>query len=147
MRYLGTQALPGILALVLAVTVPQASLAAGALVIAGGAVRADNTGVFGAFAAALPPEGPVVIIPAASGQPSRAAKGTADSLRVAGIDVARVVVYPVALRDDSATIDVDERDWQRNAWDSNRVNGLRNAAGFWFTGGDQMRIGQLLRER
>ncbi|WP_156507877.1 cyanophycinase [Halioglobus sp. HI00S01] len=123
----------------------EANANKGTLVIAGGAVRADNADVFGAFIRALPANGPVVIVPAASGQPSRSARDVADSLTAFGVSADRLTVFPVALRDDSTTEDVDESRWQEHAWDEQRVALVRDAAGFWFTGGDQMRIVSLLR--
>jgi cyanophycinase len=82
----------------------------------------------------------VVIIPAASGSPTRSGRGIAKDLVRHGLDPARVQLYPVAVRDDSSTPDEDESLWAELAWDEERVALLGEPAGFWFTGGDQTRI-------
>ena len=119
--------------------------ATGQLVIAGGAVRADNAEVFGEFVTHLSGDGPVVVIPAASGRPARSGQSAAESLAMFGEDAARLEVFPLALLDDRGTEDVDESSWKENAWGSALVRRIETAAGFWFTGGDQSRITQLTR--
>ena len=57
-----------------------------------------------------------------------------------GVDATRIRIYPLAALDDSTTADVDESLWSGNAWQTDKLVGLEQAAGFWFTGGDQMRI-------
>jgi cyanophycinase len=118
--------------------------AEGTLLIVGGALEPDNAEVHRALIDALLPSGPLVIVPAASGQPARSAEGFAEDLRAHGLAADRIRVYPLAVRDDSETPDVDESDWARNAWDPERVAKVTNAAGFWFAGGDQMRITQAM---
>jgi cyanophycinase len=119
--------------------------AGGTLVIAGGALGDGEPQVLGAFAAALAPEGPVVVVPAASSRPARSARNFARALARAGVDPARIKVYPLAVLDDSSTAGVDESLWSGNAWHRDQLAGLQQAAGFWFTGGDQMRIVESLR--
>ena len=116
----------------------------GSLLIVGGALRDDNADVHRALVENLLPEGPLVIVPAASGRPARSAAEFADSLQSYGLDPARIRVFPLAMRDDSTTEDVDESAWAQNAWDRTQLDPVRSAAGFWFTGGDQMRITQSL---
>jgi len=124
---------------------PLPAAAGGTLVIVGGALADDNREVYQAFLGALQGDGPVVVIPAASGRPARAAAEFARNLEAHGLDAARVKVFPLAVRDDAATGDVDESTWSGNAWEASLVEGLGKPAGFWFTGGDQMRIVQALR--
>lgn len=124
---------------------PVAAQAAGSLVIVGGALGDDNEEVHAAFLDALEGDGPVVVVPAASGRPARSAAEFSRNLQVRGLDAGRVVVFPLAVRDDADTDDVDESAWSDNAWDAALVEGLGQPAGFWFTGGDQMRILQTLR--
>ncbi|MGB3455970.1 MAG: hypothetical protein WBA35_06380, partial [Litorimonas sp.] len=45
----------------------------GGLVIAGGGLKADNAAVWQAFIEAVPADGPVVIVPSASGEPALSA--------------------------------------------------------------------------
>ena len=137
------RALLGAWALGLLVTLP-AQAADGTLLIVGGALEPGNAEVHRALIDALLPSGPLVIIPAASGQPARSAEGFTADLQAHGLAADRIRVYPLAVRDDSETPDVDESEWARNAWDTERVAGVANAAGFWFTGGDQMRITQAM---
>ena len=111
----------------------------------GGALADDNREVYEAFLGALEGDGPVVVIPAASGRPARAAAEFVRNLEAYGLAAGRVVVFPLALRDDTGTEDVDESTWSGNAWEASLVEGLGEPAGFWFTGGDQMRIVQALR--
>lgn len=116
------------------------SHASGTLVIAGGALGEGGPAVLGAFAAALPPDGPVVVVAVASSQPARSARNFAAALAREGVDATRIRIYPLAALDDSTTADVDESLWSGNAWQTDKLVGLEQAAGFWFTGGDQMRI-------
>jgi len=137
------RALLGAWALGLLGTLPVQA-ADGTLLIVGGALEADNAEVHRALIDALLPTGPLVIVPAASGQPARSAEGFAEDLQAHGLAADRIRVFPLAVRDDSETPDVDESEWSRNAWDPERVAEVANAAGYWFTGGDQMRITQVM---
>lgn len=115
-------------------------LADGTLVIVGGGLESDNRAIFEAFVKALPDQGKVVIIPAASASPVSSAHGFSADLKRYGIGDERVAVFPLAVRDDESTPDVDESTWRDSAWDSALVSALGEPAGFWFTGGDQIRI-------
>jgi len=112
----------------------------GTLVIVGGALDPANTAVHRAFIDNLPAQGKVVIVPAASGSPYGSARRFAGDLVRHGLAEARIEAYPVAVRDDDDTPDVDESEWRKNAWDVARVKSLGRPAGFWFTGGDQARV-------
>jgi len=138
-----TRALARVLALALLAAVPGAR-ADGALLLVGGALAEDNAAVHRALIEALLPEGPLVIVPAASGRPARAAAGFADSLQRHGLARERIRVFPLAVRDDEETADIDESGWSGNAWIREEIDRVRDAAGFWFTGGDQMRITRAL---
>ncbi|MGD9265127.1 MAG: hypothetical protein PVJ71_05040, partial [Lysobacterales bacterium] len=112
-----TRALIGAWVLALVICAPALG-ADGSLLIVGGALREDNAAVHKALVEALLPEGPLVIIPAASGRPARSADGFAKSLQAHGLQPGRIEVFPLAVRDDSGTKDVDESQWSKNAWDS-----------------------------
>ncbi|MEE4217119.1 MAG: cyanophycinase [Xanthomonadales bacterium] len=116
----------------------------GTLLIVGGALREDNAEVHRALIEAMLPVGPMVIIPAASGRPARSAAAFAGSLEAHGVPRERIKVFPLAVRDDTDTADVDESQWLENAWRSELIENINDAAGFWFTGGDQVRITQTL---
>jgi len=143
----GIQALFAAWVLLVSYTFCSVALADGRLVIVGGALRTDNAEVYRAFIDAALPAGPVVIIPVASGQPSRSADGFADDLVQHGLDRSRIYVFPLAVKDDSVSENVDESLWSKNAWSEESLEKIVNAAAFWFTGGDQTRITTtLLRE-
>ncbi len=110
------------------------------LLIVGGALKSDNAEIYQAFVQGLLPEGPVIIIPAASGSPARSAAAFAGDLKAYGVAPERIRIFPLAVRDDAETPNVDESEWRDNAWDTDLLAGLQQAAGVWFTGGDQMRI-------
>lgn len=121
-----------------------AAQADGTLLIVGGALREDNSEVHRALIQGMLPAGPMVIIPAASGRPARSATAFVGSLEAHGLARERIRVFPLAVRDDKETAEVDESQWAENAWNSELIENIRDAAGFWFTGGDQMRITQTL---
>ncbi len=112
----------------------------GSLLIVGGALKEDNAAVHRALIGAMPPKGKMVIVPVASGRPAKSAADFAASLQKYGLSEDRLAVYPLAVRDDGSTDDVDESRWERNAWNTESVAAVSDAAGFWFTGGDQVRI-------
>jgi cyanophycinase len=119
--------------------VAAAARGEGSLVIAGGALEAGSP-VYAAFAAALAGKGPVLVIPAAGGSPVQSGIYFTEQMTRAGLDARRIRVLPVAVADDAATPDVDESSWAANAARPELLEGLDQAAGVWFTGGDQMRI-------
>lgn len=122
----------------------SAAASDGTLVVAGGAVRAENEAVFRAFISALPdPDGKVVVISAASGSPVGSARHFVETLGDYGVTADRVVPIELAITDDDET-DFDERQWADNASDTNEIAKLAGAAGVWFTGGDQRRIAEAL---
>lgn len=139
-----TRALIGAWVFLLSLLFSPATLADGTLVIVGGALKKDNADVYRAFIDAAPPVGPLVIIPAASGQPSRSANGFADDLVNHGFDRTRISIFPLAMKDDTKSENVDESLWLKNAWSKEHLDKIANAAGFWFTGGDQTRITAML---
>lgn len=114
--------------------------AGGSLLIVGGALKEDNAQVHRALIDTMLPQGKMVIVPAASGRPAKSAAEFAHSLQKYGLAKDRITVFPLAVRDDSSTGDVDESRWKDNAWNDDSVAAISDAAGFWFTGGDQLRI-------
>ena len=104
-----------------ALLLAPAAHADGTLLIVGGALAEDNAAVHRALIESLPPEGMLVIIPAASGRPARAADDFTQSLVRHGLARERIARFPLAVRDDSATPDVDESTWRDNAWATGHV--------------------------
>ena len=121
-----------------------AAAAEGTLVVAGGAVRADNAAVYGAFIGALPDaDGRIAVISAASASPVGSAQDFATALGRYGVAADRIVHIELAVTDDDDT-DFDERNWADNGSNAAEVAKLAGAAGIWFTGGDQRRITEVL---
>ncbi len=120
--------------------------APGTLVIAGGAVKPGNAQVFEAFIDAIPGDGTIAVISAASGAPVESADRFREALESHGIDAARVVHVELAVRDDESTSLVDESRWANNADHPDEVAKIANADAVWFTGGDQSRLTQVLLE-
>ncbi len=116
----------------------------GTLVIAGGAVEPGNAAVFGAFIDAIPGDGNIAVISAASGAPVESADRFQQALAAQGIDDSRVVHVRLAVRDDESTPLVDERRWAGNADDPGEIAKIADADAVWFTGGDQSRLTQVL---
>ena len=120
------------------------SQASGKLLIAGGAVGSDNEALYKAFIENQPSgTSKVCIIPAASSSPVKSANQFKQDLIHYGLDEKRICIIPLAITDDKST-EFDERNWKDNALDKDVLAQLNSAEGFWFTGGDQMRIVELL---
>ncbi len=135
-----------LLAAALTACTPQRSQPSepGTLVIVGGGLSDDNASVWGAFAEATKPSGPIVIVPAASGYPTESGEFAKAAMIQNGMTEDRIRVLPLALMDDPTTEDIDESLWADNTTDPEIIEPLENAAAIWFTGGDQRRITQLL---
>ena len=116
----------------------------GTLTIVGGGLSADNAEVWEAFIDTARGDGPIVVIPAASGYPDESAENAAAAMALYGVAPSRVRTARLAVMDDPTTDSVDESQWSAHASDPETVALLRSASAFWFTGGDQRRITNLL---
>ncbi|MDT8322337.1 MAG: hypothetical protein RQ826_17620, partial [Xanthomonadales bacterium] len=132
-----------LLAAVLAAPAGQAQ-AGGTLFLVGGGLEPDNRQVYEAFVAALPRQGKIVVVPAASASPVHSARSFSSDLQPYGVPAERIEMYPLAVIDDASTPEADESRWRENAWDADLVAGLGEPAAVWFTGGDQTRIMEAL---
>lgn len=120
------------------------SQADGKLLIAGGAVSSDNEALYKAFIEnQVSDTSKVCIIPAASSSPVKSANQFKQDLIRYGLAEKRICIIPLAKTDDKTT-EFDERNWKDNALNQGVLKSLKAADGFWFTGGDQMRIVELL---
>ncbi|WP_428820912.1 cyanophycinase [Microbulbifer sp. MCCC 1A16149] len=118
----------------------DASRQSGSLLIVGGALRSDNSRVYGAFIDAIPAGFPnVAIVPAASGRPAYYARQFSEDLRRYGF-AGDIRVLPIAVKDDPSTGSVDESQWLQGGNDRALAESLEDVGGIWFVGGDQMRI-------
>lgn len=105
--------------------------ATGHLVIVGGGLKDENASIFNRFES-LCADGPIGIIPLASGDGIKAGESTAQRWRK--YSTARpVIVIPLTQHD------ADKAD------DPAIAAQIRSCGGLWFTGGDQSRITKVLR--
>lgn len=113
-----------------------AGAAKGSLVIAGGALRADNAPVWKKIVELAGGRGArIAVFPTAAGNPERSGRLTAEILASYG---ARPFVVPLAAR-------LAGTDARRAADDPQLAASVRSAGGAFFTGGDQGRITAALR--
>ena len=99
----------------------------GRLVIIGGALQAENTPVYAAVLDARWGEGPLCVIPSASGTPSSSMEGYVDAFDALGGEGAA----------EGILLTVENRG---EAQDEGMADRLRACSGFFFTGGSQSRI-------
>lgn len=115
----------------------------GTLVIAGGGLSADTEAVWTSFITAAKDDGPIVIVPSASGAPVESAQSVRDTLERYGVAPDRIEVAKLAIMDDRSTPDTDESEWRANIGRPETVALFEQAAAVWFTGGDQSRTTEL----
>lgn len=134
-----------LLLFLLLASVPRPALAEGHLVIVGGGLKAENAAVYRAFLDARP-EGSrgIVIIPAASGEPSASGEAAREAMIRHGASAADIVIAEIAMKDDPGTRTIDESRWAANVDSEDELAKIADAGAIWFTGGDQSRITGLL---
>lgn len=120
--------------------------AQGRLVIVGGGLTDTNADVYNAFLEGIiaDPQARIAVIAAASGSPASSAAHMRDVFASHGFDAARVDIVQLAVRDDRDTQE-DESGWDRGAYEPDQIALVEGASAVWFTGGDQMRLTQVLR--
>jgi cyanophycinase len=117
----------------------------GRLVIVGGGLSLDNADVYHAFIDNRAEGSPgIAIIAAASASPSGSGATFAGELMFYGVAAEDIAIVQLAMLDDPDTPDVDESEWAGNAVDPEQIAVIESAGAIWFTGGDQMRLRQLL---
>ncbi|MEM1088227.1 MAG: cyanophycinase [Pseudomonadota bacterium] len=116
----------------------------GSLIIAGGALARATEDVWRSFINSARTEGPVVIIPSASGSPVESAASARETLMTHGVPDSRIHVAKLAKLDDRSTPRVNEARWASNYDDPDTIALLESASAIWFTGGDQSRTTDLL---
>ncbi|NYE60000.1 cyanophycinase [Duganella sp. 1224] len=100
----------------------------GHLLIAGGAVRADNGEVWSRLVELAGGKGArIAVMPSAAGNPLRSGTNLVNTLNKYG---ASAFAVPVAVR-------FKDRDYQRDAEDETLARSIREAGGVYFAGGDQ----------
>ncbi len=121
----------------------------GTLVIIGGGMNTAATKIYQAF---IQRGGGadrirIAIIPAASSEPASSGREQAREFVQAGVAAERVRVFPVAIVDDPTTPEVNESTWARNAFDPKLAGEMAGYNAVFFSGGDQVRHVQSLRNR
>lgn len=129
---------PALLVAVLCLAIhPRSSSAEGSLVIIGGGLRPETTEIWQKIVdLAGGPGARIAVFGSASETPEDAAQAVITSLNALG---ARAFFVPVALK-------LPGTDALRAARDPGNVRSVLGARGIFFTGGDQGRITQVLRE-
>ncbi len=124
---------------------PAVAAQAGSLVIVGGGLEPGNSHIYEAFLQARPADAiRIVIIPAASEEPSLAAESVRKTLVRHGANEAEIAIIRLAMIDDPSTESVNESRWSEAARSADEIAKLAGAGAIWFTGGDQSRISGLL---
>ncbi|MCX8058794.1 MAG: cyanophycinase [Spirochaetes bacterium] len=124
----------------------------GSLVIIGGALKSTNKSVYnkiielggGIFKAK------VAIFPTGSGNPADSGSYYKSVFMNYGIPRENIWVVPLAKKDDPLTTEINEKNWAENAKPENAIkiaNKLKKYNIIFFTGGDQIRIRDLLMDR
>lgn len=117
----------------------------GRLLIVGGGLSLDNEAVYRALIDNRPADAPgIAIIAAATAEPASRAATFAGELMFYGVSPDNIAVVHLALIDDPETPNVDESDWADNADNAEEIAKIENAGAIWFTGGDQLRLNQVL---
>lgn len=119
--------------------------AQGNLVIVGGGLESDNKQIFEEIIRlAGGADAKIAVIPAASGVAAQTFAYFSKGLTRFGIHPGNIFLIPIALEDDDSTTEVNEAEWKNNAWDHQWAAKVRACDAVWFSGGDQLRIIQLL---
>lgn len=124
----------------------------GALVIIGGALKSTNKSVYnkiielggGHFKAK------VAIFPTGSGNPADSGSYYKSVFMNYGIPRENIWVVPLAKKDDPLTTEINEKNWAENAKGENAIRIAKKLKKYniiFFTGGDQIRIRDLLMDR
>ncbi|MBU1437748.1 MAG: Type 1 glutamine amidotransferase-like domain-containing protein, partial [Gammaproteobacteria bacterium] len=127
--------------------VTNASTAKGQLVIVGGALSSSNQQVYQKFIelAGGADHARIAVVPVASGQPVKYFRQFQADLQRYGVTPQRVVLLPIAVKDDKLTADVDESKWQQGGQNVELAADLQKFSGIWFLGGDQTYITSTLQ--
>ncbi|MBU2277682.1 MAG: cyanophycinase [Gammaproteobacteria bacterium] len=127
--------------------VTNASTAKGQLVIVGGALSSSNQQVYQKFIelAGGADQARIAVVPVASGQPVKYFRQFQADLQRYGVTPQRVVLLPIAVKDDKLTADVDESKWQQGGQNVELAADLQKFSGIWFLGGDQTYITSTLQ--
>jgi cyanophycinase len=121
----------------------------GSLVIIGGGLQPDNADIYNTFIrlGGGKENIRIAIIPAASFSPAKSGNGYKKDFMDYGVAGERIKVFPVAVKDDKSTEDVDESKWSGNGSDEKLAKEMLGYTAVFFVGGDQERYIQTLKTK
>jgi cyanophycinase len=120
--------------------------AKGGLVIIGGALNENNKAVYDKFSqlGGGKENIRIAIIPAATETPAKTGQYYVHDFARFGIPENRITVFPLAVKDDPSTKEVDESQWSKNGSNKELAEKMRQYTAVFFVGGDQARYRETL---
>ncbi|HLP58109.1 MAG TPA: cyanophycinase, partial [Candidatus Deferrimicrobium sp.] len=118
----------------------------GSLVIIGGALNENNHAVYEKFIqlGGGKENIRIAIIPAATETPAQNGQFYIRDFARFGIPLSHITVFPLAVKDDPSTKDVDESQWAKNGSNKELAEKMRQYTAVFFVGGDQARYRETL---
>lgn len=118
----------------------------GGLVIIGGALNENNTAVYEKFfqLGGGKENIRIAIIPAATETPAETGQFYVRDFARFGIPESRITVFPLAVKDDPSTKDMDESKWSKNGSSKELAEKILQYTAVFFVGGDQARYRETL---
>ncbi|NIM10855.1 MAG: cyanophycinase [Candidatus Aminicenantes bacterium] len=119
----------------------------GSLVIIGGALQPDNRDIYHTFIhlGGGKENIRIAIIPAASASPVKSGTSYIKDFARYGVPKAHIKLFPVAVKDDPSTKEVNESQWCQNGFKKELADEMRRFNAVFFVGGDQERYRQTLK--
>jgi cyanophycinase len=121
----------------------------GSLVIIGGALQPENETVYQKFIdlGGGKDNIRIAIIPAASVNPVESGTSYIKDFQQYGVPDDHIKVFPVAVKDDPSTKEVNEAEWSKNAFKKELAEEMLNYTAVFFVGGDQARYLETLIDK
>lgn len=118
----------------------------GSLLIIGGALDPHNDAVYQTFIhmGGGKESIRIAVIPAASGNPVKSGQSFVRDFVRYGVPQNRIKVFPLAVKDDASTPDIDESQWADNGKNKALADELRKYTAVFLVGGDQARYRTVL---
>ncbi len=118
----------------------------GNLVIIGGSLNENNKAVYEKFiqSGGGKENIRIAIIPAATETPAENGQYYVHDFARFGIPENRITVFPLAVKDDPSTKEVDESQWSKNGSNKELAEKMRQYTAVFFVGGDQARYRETL---
>jgi cyanophycinase len=119
----------------------------GSLVIIGGALQPDNREIYNKFIhlGGGKENIRIAIIPAASASPVKSGTSYIKDFARYGVPQAHIKLFPVAVKDDPSTKEVNESQWSQNGFKKELAEEMRRFNAVFFVGGDQERYHKTLK--